>query len=67
MDHKTIYVLINLATGGFDLGGANNRRAVRAYRTLGQAKAAKSLIEKNWPSSNTIIICEYNLKGSENA
>ena len=66
MDHKTIYVLVNLATGGFDIGGSNNRRAVRAYLTHGKAKAAKSLIKKDFPNAN-IIICEYNLKGSENA
>lgn len=66
MDHKTIYVLVNLATGGFDIGGANNRRAVRAYRTHGQAKAAKTLIENDYPNAN-ITICEYNLKGSDNA
>ena len=66
MDHKTIYVLVNMATGGFDVGGANNRRAVRAYRTHGQAKAAKTLIEKDFPNAN-IIICDYTQKGSENA
>lgn len=64
MDNKTIYVLLNLATGGFDLGGG--RRAVRAYRTHGQAKAAKTLIEKDYPNAN-IIICDYTQKGSENA
>lgn len=66
MDDKTIYVLLNLATGGFDIGGANNRRTVRAYRTHGQAKAAKTLIEKEYPNANTII-CEYSQKGFENA
>lgn len=66
MDHKTIYVLVDLATGGFDIGGANNRRAVRAYRTYGQAKAARTLIQKDHPNAG-IIVCEYNLKDSENA
>ena len=62
MDDKTIYVLLNLATGSFDVGGTNNKRTVRAYRTFGQAKAAKTLIEKDYPRAN-IIICEYGQKG----
>lgn len=66
MDHKTIYVLVNLATGGFDIGGSNNRRAVRAYRTYGQAKAARTLIQNEYPNAG-IIVCEYHLKDSENA
>lgn len=66
MDHKTIYVLVNLATGGFDIGGANDRGLVRAYRTHEKARAAKARIEKNYPNAN-IIICDYTQKGSENA
>lgn len=66
MDHKTIYVLVNLATGGFDIGGSNNRRAVRAYRTYGQAKASRTLIQNQYPNAN-IIICEYDLKDCYNA
>lgn len=51
---NTIYVIENALTGNHNVGGTNNKRNIRAYRTEGQAQGAMKTMHKYTTAPLTI-------------